>query len=105
MDGLHDTADGTAFDRHGDDSLGLDTEDVEAVAGPVEAGVGKNDAEAEERHNVGDAGVVGISDGSLDRAEDGCARDTHDEDTGATAGVRAKVGGTEGEEGRVLKAC
>lgn len=105
MDGLHDTADGTAFDRHGDNGLGLNAEDVEAVAGPVETGVGENYAEAKERHDVGDARVVSISDGSLNRAEDCCARDTHDEDTRAAAGVGTQVGGSEGEEGRVLEIC
>lgn len=101
VNGLHDTADGTALDGGGKDSLALDAEHVEAVADPVDADVGEYDAEADERDDEGDAGVGGISDSALNRCEDGSARDAHNEDTGTAASVAAKVGGSQSEERRV----
>jgi hypothetical protein len=101
VDGLDDAADGSAFHGDGDDGLALDAKDVEAVARPVEAGVGEDNAEADEGDHVGDAGVDGVGDGGLDWGEDGAAGDTHDEDTGTAAGVGTEVGSSECEEGRV----
>ena len=101
VDGLHDAADGAALDGNGEHGLALDAHDVAAVGDPVVGGVGEDDGEAEEGDDVGDAGVGGVSDGGLDGREDCCARDTHDEDTGTAACVRAKVGSSESEEGRV----
>ena len=73
VDSLDNTADCTALHGGGDDGIALDAEDVEAVAGPVEGGVAKDEAEANEGNDVGDAGVGGISDGGLDWGEDSAA--------------------------------
>ena len=101
VDGRDDTADSTALHGGGDDGVALDAEDVEAVADPVEAGVSENEDEADEGDDVGDAGVGSIGDGGLDWGEDSTSGDTHDHDTGTATSVRAKVGSSEGEEGRV----
>ena len=101
VDGRDDTTDSTALNRSGNDCIALDAEDVEAVADPVEAGVSEDEDEADEGNDVGDAGVGSIGDGSLDWGEDGTSRDTHNHDTGTATSVRAKVGSSEGEEGRV----
>ena len=76
VDGRDDTTDRTAFHGGGDDGVALDAEDGEAVADPVEGGVAEDEDEANEGHNVRDAGVGGISDGSLDWGEDSASGDT-----------------------------
>jgi len=76
VDSGNDTTDSTALHGGGDDGLALDAEDGEAVADPVEGGVAEDEDEADKGDNVGDAGVGGISDGSLDWGEDSASGDT-----------------------------
>lgn len=94
--------DSTAENRGSSDNLlVLDAEDAHAVANPVEGNVSEDVDEANKGNDKGDTGVGSISDSTLDRGEDGTARDTHDEDTGTATGVLAKVGSSEGEDGGV----
>jgi hypothetical protein len=76
VDSRNDTANGTALHGSGNDGVALDAEDGEAVAHPVEGSVCEDEAEANERDDVGDAGVGGIGDGGLDRGEDSTSGDT-----------------------------
>jgi len=101
VDSGDDTTNSTALHRGGDDGVALDAEDGEAVADPVEGGVGEDEDEADKGDDVGDAGVGSIGDGGLDWGEDSASGDTHDHDTGTATGVRSKVGSSESEESRV----
>lgn len=92
---------GTTLDTSGGNNIlvGLDAEDGEALLLPVEGNVGKDDEEADERGDEGDAGVGSIGNGTLDGREDSTTSDTHDEDTGTAAGVDTEVGSSHGEDG------
>ena len=71
------------------------------MADPVEANIRQDDDEADERNDIADTGTSSISNGALNRREDGSAGDAHDEDTGTATGVAAEVGSTESEDGWV----
>lgn len=101
MDGLDDTANGTTLHGNGNNLRGLDAHDLAAVADPVVGSVPEDNAEANERHDVGDTGVGSGGNGTLDWWEYSTTGDTHDQDAGTTACVAAKIGGTEGEDGGV----
>ena len=84
---------GTTLDTSGgNDLVGVDAEEGETVLLPVESAVSKDNAEADEGSDEGDAGVGSIGDGTLDGGEDGTTGNTHDKDTGTAAGVDTKVG-------------
>lgn len=65
MDRLHNTAERTTLHRSCDDGLTLDPEDMETVGGPVVGDVSKDDAEADERSDVGDTCACCVRDSAL----------------------------------------
>lgn len=85
----------------GDDLAGPKTADLEAMPDPVKGDISEDINEADQRHDIGDAGIRGICDSALDGWEHCAATDAHDEDAGATTRVTAQVGCAEGENGRV----
>lgn len=68
---------------------------------PVRDDISEDVHEPDERHDVRDTRVNGISDSALDGREDRSARDTHDQDTGSATRVAAEIGGAEREDGGV----
>ena len=67
----------------------------------MEGDVGKDDEEADEGNDEGDASVGSIGNGTLDGGEDGTTGDTHDEDTGTATSVDTKVGSSHSEDSGV----
>lgn len=72
------------------------------MAHPVVRRIPKHVNEAHQRYKKRDPDAGRIRNRALDRREHGAARDGHDHESGAAAGVRAQVRGSEGEEGGVL---
>lgn len=96
MDLDHTSTGNTIWHTRGNNIL--DAHDMATSAKPVKSDIAKHVHEAHKRDDIRDAGASGIGNGALDRREHGAARDTHDEDTSATTGVAAQVGGSESEE-------
>lgn len=69
-------ADSGSLKRYSDHGFALDADDVEAVGDPRVGDVGEDDAEADKRDNVGDAGGGLVGNCALNRGEDGSAGDT-----------------------------
>ena len=53
--------------------------------------VDQHDDEAEERHEKRDSRGISISNGALDRRENGATGDAHDHQTGAATGVWTEI--------------
>ena len=90
---------GTTVD--GSSRFDLWTHDPHAALHPGVDGEGEDNNESDKWNDVGNAGVGSVGNGTLDWWEDGTTGDTHDQDTGTTAGVLAEVGSTESEDGWV----
>ncbi len=76
----------------------LDAHDMTTSSEPMEGDIAENVDEANEGNDIRDPGIRSIGDSTLDRREDGTTRDTHHQDTGASASVAAEILGSEGKE-------
>lgn len=59
----------------------LDTQDMAAMAHPMEEGITKDINESDKRHNIRDSCASHVGNGALDRREDSAAGNTLDHDT------------------------